>query len=95
MVVRDHGRQSDTRADQVVTHDSLESGLSTFEVITGDETSLLLGVCNDTWVESVLRRSVQVENLLFNTGDAENDRSWHCGVSFNLGFESVNVCEFW
>lgn len=54
VVVGDDGGESDTGADQEVGHHGLESSLAGFEVGAAEESTFLLGVLDDTWVEGVL-----------------------------------------
>lgn len=58
VVVRNDGGKSDTRADDEVTHGSLEASLTTLKVGTSKETSVNASVLNNSWVESVLRGTV-------------------------------------
>lgn len=74
MVVGDTTRQTNTGANQEVTHDSLEAGLTTLEVATGDEATLLGSVSNDGGHKRVLGRAIQVKDLLLNSGDGVQDR---------------------
>ena len=67
MVVGDDGGESQTRADQEVAHDGLKPRLARLEIGSSDESTFLLGILNDGGVESVLRRTVQVNDLLLNS----------------------------
>jgi len=73
MVVGDNGGESDTGADEEVRHHGLEPGLAGLEVRTAEEGSFLLGVLDDTWVECVLWRTVQVKHTLLDGSDAVDD----------------------
>jgi len=84
MVIGNNRFDLDSSTNEVVTHDSLESGLSTLEVRPSDEALVFLSILNDTWVECVLRRTVQVKNLFFNASNAEQDRGWNGNVSLDL-----------
>mmetsp|Transcript_69588 Transcript_69588/g.96645 ORF Transcript_69588/g.96645 Transcript_69588/m.96645 type:complete len:545 (-) Transcript_69588:57-1691(-) len=90
MVVRDNGSKSDTRADDEVTHGSLKAGLSTLKVGTGDETSVDASVLNNSGVESVLGRTIQVNNLLLDTSNGVKDGSGKRLVSGNSLLKIVN-----
>ena len=58
MVVGNARSEANTTSDEEVAHDSLEAGLSRFEIRSGNQATILLGVLDDGWVESVLRRSI-------------------------------------
>ena len=71
VVVRDNRGDPDSRADQVVAHDSLKSSLARLEVTAPEKPSLLLSILDDCRVESILRGSVQVKNLLLDASYTE------------------------
>jgi len=73
MVVRNNRLNFDSRANEEVTHDGLESSLSTLEVRSSDKTVLLLGIVDNSFMEGVLWRSVQIKNLLFDSSHAEDN----------------------
>jgi len=83
VVVGDDGGKSDTRADNEVTHGSLETGLTTLEVRTSEETTVDTSVLNNSGVEGVLRRTVQVNNLLLDASNSVEDGSGKGLVSGN------------
>jgi len=74
MVVGDARGKSETTANQKVTHDRLEACLSTLEIRTRDQAAILLGIFDDSWMEGVLRRAVQVQALLLDSGYAVEHR---------------------
>ena len=83
VVVTHDGGESDSGADQVVAHHGLEAGLAGFKVGTSDKGALLLGVLDDTWVESVLRASIKIKDLLFNSSHSEKNRGWERHIPVN------------
>lgn len=91
MVVGNNGRQSDTRTDQEVRHYRLESCLTRLEVGTSQEGSLLSGILNDTWMERVLWRTIQVKDTLLNCSDAVENGTWQNSVTFDSALEVSNI----
>jgi hypothetical protein len=58
VVVTGNGRELDTSVDEEVNKSGLHLGLSRFEVITTDESLVLLSKLDSTWNEGVLRGTV-------------------------------------
>lgn len=90
MVVGDDRSKSDTRPDDEITHGSLEASLTTLEVRSSEKTSMDTSVLNNSRVESVLRRTVQVNNLLLDTSNGVEDGSGKGLVSGNSLLKIVN-----
>lgn len=95
MVVGDNRGDSDSRTDQVVAHDGLESCLPGLEVTASKKPAFLLSILNNGWVEGVLWGAIQVKNLFFNASDAEKDRGSHRGVVVNSSLEVLNFVKLW
>jgi len=96
MVVRDATSETNTTADQEVAHDSLETCLTTLEIRASNQGALLFGVLDYGWVESVLRRTIQINTLFFDGSHAVENRCRERLVSINTAhkvIESVDLGE--
>merc|ERR1719487_1328541 len=93
VIVGDNGGEADSAANQIVTHDCLESSLTRFKVASSNIGLLFLGVIDNSRVESVLRRPVQVKNLLLNCCDAVKNGAGKSNVSRNSIVELSDVLD--
>jgi hypothetical protein len=74
MVVAGNRGQLDTSADQEVNEGGLHLGLARLEVITANESVVLLSQINGTRHEGVLGGTVDERSALQNRGDGKNSR---------------------
>ena len=75
VVVAGNGGEFDTSVDQEVDECGLHLCLARLEVITSDESTMLLGKCNCTRNESVLRRAIDEWDTLEDGGNGK-DGGW-------------------
>jgi len=95
MVVGDARGESNTTANQEVAHDGLETRLSTLEVGASDQAAVLLGILNNSWVESVLGRTIQINALLLNCGHAVEHGRGKGLVGLNASHQVVHRVDLW
>lgn len=74
MVIAGNGSKLDTSVDQEINKSRLHLGLSRLEVITTDESTMLLGELDSTWNESILWRSVDEGNTFKNRCNSKDGR---------------------
>ncbi|KAH3669352.1 hypothetical protein OGAPHI_001473 [Ogataea philodendri] len=72
VVVRGNGAGSDTGIHQELGQNRLHFGLATLEVVSSNKGVVLVSKLNKTRNKSVLRTSVDVWNILQDTGNGEN-----------------------
>lgn len=75
VVVASNGGELDTSANQEVYKSRLHLSLARLEVITANESVVLLGELDGTWYKCVLRRSIDEWDAFENTGDSK-DSGW-------------------
>ena len=95
MVVRNNTSKAETSTNKEITHDSLEPGLSWLEVATSQKSSLLTGILDNSWVESVLRRTVQVKDAFLNSSNAVKDRSSEWLVVLDASMKFFYSLDLW
>ena len=95
MVVAHAGCETEAAADQEVAHDGLEAGLSTLEVGAGKQAAVLTGVLDDSGVESVLGRAIQIKHLLLNSRNTVKDRSGEWLVCLDASLEIIKGVDLW
>ena len=89
MVVAHTAGKSEATTDQEVAHDCLETGLAALEVRAGEEGALDASVLNDSRVEGVLGRAIQVEDLLLDGRDTVEYGGRQLLVRLNAGLQIV------
>ena len=89
MVVAHTAGKTKTATNEEIAHDGLETSLTALEVRAGNERALDASVLNDSGVESVLGRAVQVEDLLLDGGNAVKYGGRKGLVSLNAGLEVI------
>jgi hypothetical protein len=72
VVVASNGSKLDTGTDQEVNQSRLHLGLSRLEVITANESVVLLSKLDSTRDKGVLGRAVDERSILKDTGNSEN-----------------------
>jgi hypothetical protein len=72
VVVARNGSKLDTSTDQEVNQSGLHLGLSRLEVITANESVVLLSKLDSTRDKGVLGRAVDERSILKDTGNSEN-----------------------
>ena len=77
MVVRSNGGGLDTSTHQVINKHRLDLGLTTLEVITGDESLVLLSQLENTRNKSVLRRTIDIGISFKNGSNGEDSGGSH------------------
>jgi hypothetical protein len=95
VVVGDDSRESDAGTDQEVGHHGLETGLAGLEVGATKESTFLLSVLDDTWVERVLWRTIKVKDSLLNGSDAVDDGTGESNVSGDSVVELGDALDLW
>lgn len=80
MVVRGNRKRLDTCIDEELGEHRLDLGLTSFEVVTADESLVLLGKLDAAGNEGVLRSTVDVRGVLEDAGDGEDGRGRDLGV---------------
>ena len=89
VVVACNGGKLDTGTDQEIDQGGLHLGLTRLEVITPNESIVLLGKLNATWNKGILGRTIDERSILKNASNGKNSGRCDFFMSVLNGLQEI------